>query len=107
MYQLPKTGILLWRTAHDSKGPDCIFLCIYFMNTHHWKIMLQAVISQVVTKRTFGFIFAWIHFARDHKVGICADCEPVTVAISEPSSAKYTRKGHLTDAFRQWHHCSN
>ncbi len=49
----PKSRILLGRTANRGEGPDRIWAVINMSHPHDRKIMSQAVIAQVVTKRTF------------------------------------------------------
>ena len=100
MYQLPETGIFLWWPSYNGKWPDGIFLCIHFMYFHQREQVLQAVITQVVTERAFGFIFTGIYFSRYYKICISADAITIFVSIAKPPSTKYAGEFHLTDPFR-------
>ena len=104
MNQLTETGIFLWRAPYHREWPDSIFLCIHFMHFHEWEIVAKAVVSEVISKRTLGFIFAGINFAGYHKVCIGAHAVSIFINIPESSSAQHAGKSHFADAFWQWHH---
>src|SRR6056297_3981366 len=50
-----EAGILLWRPADGSEGPDRIRTMVDAFYLEHRKIMGQAVIAKVVAERSFPF----------------------------------------------------
>ena len=87
MDQLSETRVFLWWTANYCKGPDRVFPGEYFMDPHYRKWVSEAIISQVVTKRSFFFIFSGIDFTGDHKIRISTNTKTIIISIPESSSA--------------------
>ena len=105
MYKLAKTCIFLRWPAYNCKWPDGIFTGVYFVDFHNREIMRKAVISQMITKWSFGFILVGIHLTSNYKISIGTYTKIIFINIPEPSSAQNTRKSHFTDAFGQGHYC--
>src|SRR4051812_35369763 len=104
MNELTKTGIFLRRSAHHRKRPNGILPGKYFVDLHQWKRMLQAVITQVITKWPLGFIFTRPYFSSNDKIGLRADTITIYIGITETPVAQHTGKSHFTDTFRQRHY---
>lgn len=58
MNQLPEGRIFLRRSPDDRKRIDGLLLGIDFMHSHDGKWMDQAVITQMIAKRSLGLGFA-------------------------------------------------
>ena len=104
MDKLSETGVFLWRTADDGKGPYRIFAGVDLMHPHQRKRMLQAVISEVITKWPLGFCFAGMDLSGDHEIRIRAHAEAIAVGVPESATAQQTGEGHFAEAFRKRHH---
>ena len=98
--EFTKTSILLWWPPNYSKSPNSIFLRIYFLHFHERKIMSQTIITKMVTKWSFGFIFFRINFTSDDKICIHAYNKSFFILVPESSSTKNSCKLKFTKSFR-------
>ena len=52
--QLAERGVFLRRAADHGERPDRIVPAIHVLHAQHRKIVLQAVVAQVIAERPFG-----------------------------------------------------
>ena len=71
MNEPPKITVFLRRPAYNSKMPDRIFTVINIPDFKNRKIMGQAVITEVISKRPFRFHHILLHHTCNTEIGIC------------------------------------
>ena len=103
MNQFAEGRIFLRRSPDDRKRIDGLLLGIDFMHSHDGKRMDQAVIAQMISKRSLGLGFAGMDFSRNDKIRIVADAVTIHIAVPEMSSRQQSGKSKLAHAFRQRH----
>ncbi len=105
MNDLAKRRVLLRRPPHNRERPHRVATVIHLLDPHHRKVVSQAVITQVITKRTLGQQSlginrphqAEIRLGRHRQVGAPAD-QP------HPSTAQCPGKRQFGQSLGQGHH---
>ena len=70
MDQFAEHGVLLRRSSDNGERPDCALAMVNFVHVQNREIMLQAVVSQMITKGAFWHLPRWIDGAGDAKVRV-------------------------------------
>ncbi|MNV99847.1 hypothetical protein D3C71_1952630 [compost metagenome] len=93
--QLPEGGVFLRRTSYCGKGPDCISLGVHLAHPQIGKRVSQAVITQMIAKRTLRSRFPRIDIAGNDEIRIMANAIAVHIAVAEAAAGQQPGKGHL------------
>ena len=105
MNQRPKDRVFLWRTTNHCKWPNRITTMINRIDIHNGEIVRQAVIAQMVAKRSLGQTTVRINRATDAKVCFRADHGVGSLTHhSHGMTRQRAGKGDFRDAIGQRHY---
>src|SRR5688572_28269268 len=90
---LAEARVLLWRPAHDGKGPDRVLAMINCLDVQNRERVPQAVIAQVIAERTFGQLLVRIDNAADAEIRSGEQRQPVFTLIDELDAPAAERSG--------------
>jgi hypothetical protein len=69
----PENSVFLRRPAHSGKGPDSVCPMINLFHLEYREIMGKAVISQMVSERTFWQLTLRINDSGKAEISLCQD----------------------------------
>ena len=101
----PKTRVLLRRTADHRKRPDRPRAMIHVLDLHHRKLVLQAVVAQVIAERPFGLQPRRVDVAGDAEIGLGVDGQLAAAADHRHAPpAQHAGQRQFAHALGQRHH---
>ena len=98
-----KCRIFLRGTTHNSKGINSVSPVPNIFDVEHGKIMRQAIIPQMIAKRTLGFGLAGMNHTSNNKIGFRRNNTGIPARIAKPTPGQTPGKNELGQTLGQRH----
>src|SRR5690606_22085973 len=99
-----KTAILLRWTAYNCKMPDGILAMVDLIYLHKREVVLNRIITEVIAKGTFLFLFSFYDCPGNDKIRIRRKIVPIFNRVPKPSPSQHACESKFAQPFRQRHY---
>ena len=102
--ELGEHRVFLGWPAYDREMPDRVLAVIHMLHPHHWEVVSQAVVAQVIAEGPFGQQALGLDETGEAEVGLGVDGELARTANHrDPTSPQHAGKHQFAHSFRQRH----